>query len=217
MNPAVIQTFVLGPLENNTCLLGDTLTRQAVIVDPSLGCESILPGLQAENWQITQIWLTHAHFDHTAGIESLCRALGAQLPIGLHPADLPLYQDGGGAKRFGFHNRPGPAPSLELQHGQTLLIGETSAEVRHTPGHTPGHVIFYLPSASTALVGDVIFAGSVGRTDLPGGSHALLLESIRTQVLSLPPATRLISGHGPATSVEQESRFNPYLRGMNAA
>lgn len=216
MNPPIIRTFMLGPLQNNTCLLGDPLTRQAVIVDPSLGCESILPGLLAENWQITRIWLTHAHFDHTAGIESLCCALGAQLPIGLHPADLPLYQDGGGAKQFGIHNQPGPEPSFEFQHGQTLLIGNSSVEVRHTPGHTPGHVIFYLPSASTVLVGDVIFAGSVGRTDLEGGSHRQLIESIRTQVLSLPPATRLISGHGPATSVANESRFNPYLQGDTA-
>ncbi len=216
MNPAVIQIFTLGPLENNTCLLGDAPTRQAVIVDPSLGCESILSKLQAENWQITQIWLTHAHFDHTAGIESLQRALGKVLPIGMHPADLPLYLDGGGAKQFGIHNRPGPAPSIEFQHGQTLSIGGASVEVRHIPGHTPGHVLFYLPSAATALVGDVIFSGSIGRTDLPGGSYTQLIESICTQVLSLPPATRLISGHGPATSVEEESRSNPYLRGINA-
>lgn len=210
-----ILTFILGPLENNTCLLGDPLTRQAVIVDPSLGSETLLAKTELRDWQITALWLTHAHFDHTAGIERLLNTLGADLPVGLHPADLPLFQDGGGAREFGIQHAVGRLPSFEFHHGQTLSLGSQAVEVRHTPGHTPGHVIFHVPGASTALVGDVIFAGSVGRTDLSGGSHSQLMQSIRQQVLSLPPATRLISGHGPATSVAREARSNPFRHGWN--
>ena len=212
MTELKIQTYVLGPLENNTYLLSDPVSLQAVIVDPSLGSETLLPELERQHLHLTQIWLTHAHFDHTTGIKGIYRSLGTVIPIGIHPDDLPLYQDGGGAKNFGIRSDPGPEPTFYFQHGEMLTIGDQPVEVRHVPGHTRGHVLFYSPSSAAALVGDVIFAGSVGRTDLPGGSHARLIESIRTQILTLPAATRLLSGHGPETNVERESKHNPFLR-----
>jgi hydroxyacylglutathione hydrolase len=132
-------------------------------------------------------------------------------PAALHPADLPLWQAQGGAPLFGMHIEPGPRPELSLAHGQRLQVGAYEFEVRQAPGHTPGHVIFYCAAAGVAFCGDVIFLGSIGRTDLPGGSYGQLMNSIETQVLSLPDATRLLSGHGPETTVEYERRSNPFL------
>ena len=204
-----LNVYTLGPLENNTILLADPITRDAVVIDPALGIADILPDL--EPWHLTQIWLTHAHFDHFIGIDALQQALGISLPVGLHPDDLTLYQEGGGAAQFNFRLIPGPLPTISFQHGQTLSVGAEKIEVRHVPGHSAGHVLFYLASLGAALVGDLIFAGSVGRTDLPGGSHATLIDSIRTQVLTLPPQTRLVPGHGPETTVVIEAETNPFL------
>jgi glyoxylase-like metal-dependent hydrolase (beta-lactamase superfamily II) len=117
----------------------------------------------------------------------------------------------GGAPFFGMRIDPGPRPSIDLEHGQMLPIGAYTFEVRHAPGHTPGHVIFYCAAERVAFCGDVIFSGSIGRTDLPGGSFDILMRSIKTQVLTLPDETRLFSGHGPQTSVGQERAENPFL------
>ncbi|HNT54469.1 MAG TPA: MBL fold metallo-hydrolase [Anaerolineaceae bacterium] len=204
-----LEVFVLGPLENNTILLADPVSRDAVVVDPGLGVVDILSDLKP--WRVKQIWLTHAHFDHFIGIRTLQQALGDDLCLGLHPADLPLYQEGGGAAQFNFQLTPGPAPTLSFGHGQILSIGSAGVTVRHTPGHSAGHVLFYVSELALALVGDLIFAGSVGRTDLPGGSQVTLLDSIRSQVLTLPPETRLIPGHGPETTVAMEAETNPFL------
>lgn len=206
-----IHSFVLGPLENNTYLLADAETGSAVIVDPAMGVQGILPQIQAQGWMLQAVWLTHAHFDHTTGIAALFNALGRTLPVGLHPADLDLYLQGGGAAGFGFHHRPGPQPSIQFAHADQLSVGNEILEVRHTPGHTPGHVIFYSSAAQSVLVGDVIFAGGVGRTDLPGGSWRQLRKSILDQVFTLPPETRIFSGHGKETSVGVEQDTNPFF------
>lgn len=203
--PIEIVTLSLGPMENNTYLLVDPSTREAVVVDPSFGSEAALDEARARGWSLKAVWLTHAHFDHIAG----AAALG--LPVGLHAADLPLYRQGGGGRAFGVPVEPGPEPAIEFSHRQILTLGASKVEVRQAPGHTPGHVIFYLADAGAALVGDVIFFHSIGRTDLPGASHAQLLESIREQVLTLPPLTRLLPGHGPETTVAEESHANPFL------
>ena len=201
----------LGPMDNNTYLVGDTATRQAVVIDPSFNSETVLEEAGRHGWRIAGIWLTHAHFDHIAGVAALVKAINPPLPVGLHPADLPLWRQGGGARLFGMKMETGPEPALHFEHEQILCVGKHYLEVRHTPGHTPGHVVFYSDEISTVLCGDLIFYHGVGRTDLPGGDHRALLQSIHTQILPLPPATRLLSGHGPETTVEEEAHENPFL------
>ncbi|NPV55501.1 MAG: MBL fold metallo-hydrolase, partial [Anaerolineae bacterium] len=122
-----------------------------------------------------------------------------------------LWQHAGGAHHFGYNIELNLDPTMMLAHGEMIVLGESAIEVRHTPGHSPGHVIFYAAGEQVCFCGDVIFRRSIGRTDLPGGSHEQLLESIRSQVLSLPGETRLLSGHGPETTVANEVRDNPYL------
>lgn len=206
-----IQRLVLGPLENNLYLLGEESSRQAVAIDPGFDAEAVLEQAERQNWTLTAIWLTHAHFDHIAGVKTLREAFTPALPVLMHPADLPLFRQAGGATRFGLQLDPGPEPEILLSDGQTLALGEESLEVRHVPGHTPGHVLFYSASAAIALVGDLIFYRSVGRTDLPGASAPALVQSIRSRVYTLPPATRLLPGHGQETTVQEEIDENPYV------
>ena len=206
-----IVTITLGPMDNNSYLVADSITGQAVAIDPSFESETILEAIDQRGWTLSGIWLTHAHFDHIAGVKTLLNALGPKLPIGLHPADIPLWRQGGGGRSFGLKIEPGAEPALHFDHEQILRLGSHYIEVRHTPGHTPGHVIFYSAEAEAALCGDLIFYRGVGRTDLPGGDQSTLLQSIYTQVLTLPPATRLLCGHGPETAVKDEANENPFL------
>ncbi|NPV84388.1 MAG: MBL fold metallo-hydrolase [Anaerolineae bacterium] len=206
-----IETEVLGPLLNNTYLLGNLETRQAVIVDPSFDVERLVRRASEANFSIVAVWLTHAHFDHLAGADALVNMIRPAPVLGLHPADLALLRDGGGAKNFGLDVQVNVTPTILFEHGQLLSLGEDKIEVRHAPGHTAGHVIFYLPGSGVALCGDVIFRGSIGRTDLPGGSYNQLINSIRSQVLTLPGETRLLCGHGAETTVALERDHNPFL------
>lgn len=206
-----IHTITLGPLANNSYILVEPQSGLAVIVDPTFGGQYILQEIQRAGWELSQIWLTHAHFDHTAGIEDIFRTGNSEIPVGIHPLDVELYRHGGGADQFGVSAPALPEPTLYFDHGQLLTIGEETVEVRHTPGHSPGHVLFYIPQVGAALVGDLIFKNGIGRTDLPGGNMTKLLNSIYRQVLTLPPDTRLLSGHGPETTVAIEADFNPYL------
>jgi hydroxyacylglutathione hydrolase len=204
-------TFVLGPIDNNTYLLWDDETRLAVVIDPSFEPAPVIDAIRTQNLTLTSIWLTHAHFDHTAGIPVLLREINENIPVLLHKADLEIYQTGGMASLFGFSIPELPKPGGFLEDGQMLHLGNYSIEVRFTPGHCPGHVIFYSSEISTAFTGDLIFKQSVGRTDLPGSDQDELLKSIYTQVLTLPEETGLLSGHGPETSVQEEVEMNPYL------
>lgn len=206
-----ILTFVLGPIQNNTYLVTDTDTGEAAVIDPSFGIRPVIDTLEQRKWNLKHVWLTHAHFDHIAGTQELVRAFSDGLTVGLHPADLDLWRNGGGAPFFGVSFHSGPEPTFHFAHGQQLQLGSETLEVRHTPGHSRGHVVIYAPSAATLFSGDLIFRFSVGRTDLPDGDHETLLESIRTQVLTLPPDTRLLSGHGPESTVREEQRYNPFL------
>ncbi len=210
--PIEIVSLVLGPLENNTYLVGDLSTRLAGVVDPSFGSQAILDAAAARGWTIQQIWLTHAHFDHIAGVGEVCAAFQPPPKVGLHPMDLGLWEEKGHAEQFGVAIGPAPRPTLWFAHGQQLALGQEVFEVRHVPGHTRGHVAFYHASG-VMLAGDLIFKGGVGRTDLPGGDSETLLASIRDQVLSLPDSTRLLPGHGPETTVGEERVSNPFLAG----
>jgi glyoxylase-like metal-dependent hydrolase (beta-lactamase superfamily II) len=210
-----IITITHGPVETNTYLAADTQNGEAIVIDPAWDGEQIALAAGKRGWQIRQIWLTHAHFDHLAGAAGLVDHIQPPPPVGLHEDDLPLWSMRGGAELFGIHIDPGPRPQLKFEAGQKLLVGKVSFEIRHAPGHTRGHVIFYAQEESLAFCGDVIFAGGIGRTDLPGGDFGQLMESIRSQVLSLPDETRLLSGHGPETTVGEERRFNPFLTDLD--
>ncbi len=210
--PLQILSFTVGPVATNAYLLADLASGEAVLIDPGAEAPRLVQALRAHHWRLTTIWLTHAHFDHLGGVAGVLRAVQPSPPVGLHPHDCWLWQAKGGADWFGLDiEDPGPAPDIGFYHGDTLQIGEYACEVRHTPGHTPGHVVFYCPEASALFAGDLIFRGSVGRTDLPGGDHQALLESIHTQVLTLPDKTRIFPGHGPATTVGAERQGNAFL------
>lgn len=209
--PPTLLTYVLGPLENNTYVVADPTSREAAVIDPSFEPEVMLADLKRLGFDLTTVLLTHAHFDHITGIAEIVRSCGSAIRVGLHPSDLSLYRTGGSAADFGLPFEIGPEPQVLLGVGQVLKIGEIELEVRHTPGHTPGHVVFYCPVASVVFCGDLIFAGSVGRTDLPGGNHAQLIASIRRDILTLPPKTQLLSGHGSPTTVAEEAASNPFL------
>ena len=207
----LILCYVLGPLDNNSYLLVDQESKDAAVIDPSDDPETLLVDAQQQGIQIKIILLTHAHFDHIAGVVSVANSQIPAIPVALHPDDLELYRQGGGAGMFGLPFDPVPEPEMLLTEGQVIQVGSIEIEVRHTPGHTAGHVVFICHEAEVVFCGDLIFAGSVGRTDLPGGSYAQLLESIQRHILPLPPETSLLSGHGPETTVGKEASTNPYL------
>ncbi len=202
-----------GPFQQNTLLVECRATGASALVDPGAATPELLDHLAQGERRPEAIWLTHAHLDHVDGIPA-ARAEHPDLSVALHPADLPLYErapDQARAYGIPFAGTL-PTPDRTLEAGGTLALGELSFEVRFAPGHAPGHVIFVEVEAGVALVGDVIFQRSIGRTDLPGGDTQTLLASIRTQVLSLPDDTRLFPGHGPPTTVGEERVGNPFLR-----
>jgi hydroxyacylglutathione hydrolase len=206
-----IVTMQLGPMGNNTYLIADAETHKAAVIDPGFDSELVLTAAAKRGWLLVEIWLTHAHFDHIAGVNTLAKQFQPPLPSALHPDDLPLWRQSGGARLFGIDLDPGPEPDRMLAHGQILRLGSEELQVRHTPGHSPGHVVFHSAASKVVFCGDLIFYRSVGRTDLPGSSHAALLESIKKEIFTLPQETQLLSGHGPDTTVREEKNENPFL------
>ncbi len=206
-----IVPFVLGPVQTNAYLIADPESGEAAVIDPAWDGEVILAAARSRGWRIAHLWYTHAHFDHIGGAAAIADASNPLPLVALHPADHALWRMQGGAALFGFNIDPGPEPTIDLVEGQILRLGAVELEVRHTPGHTPGHTILYAPTLSVCFCGDLIFRGSVGRTDLPGGNAEQLLESIRSKVFSMPDETRLLSGHGAETTVGEEKRSNPFV------
>lgn len=207
-----VVSLELGPAMTNAYLIADGESGTAVAIDPAWDGQLLASEAERRGWRVTDIWLTHAHFDHFGGAAQLSDRAPAPLPVALHPDDYPLWKALGGAPWFGFPDfDPGPEPTVELAHGTTLRVGRYRVEVRHAPGHTPGHVLFVVPEAMLAFVGDVIFESGVGRVDLPGGDWSTLLSSIDEQVLSLPDEMRLFTGHGRPTTVGRERATNPFL------
>lgn len=206
-----IVSFVLGPVQTNSYLVADAGTGEAAVIDPAAEGDVILKEAGRRGWRIGNIWLTHAHFDHIGGVAAVADGSSPPPPVALHPEDYWLWRNEGGAPLFGIRMDPGPEPTIDLAHGQILRLGEVKFEVRHTPGHTRGHVIFCCHSEKVVFCGDLIFQGSIGRTDLPGGDYDTLIGSIRDQILTLPDETRLLSGHGPETTVSMERAYNPFL------
>jgi len=206
-----IVSFTLGPVQTNAYLVADSDTKEAAVIDPAWNGHIILAEAQKRGWRIAHLWYTHAHFDHIGGAGAIADALNPLPLVALHPHDHVLWRAGGGGAIFGFDIDPGPEPTIDFYQGQILRLGSVEFEVRFTPGHTPGHCILYVPSSDACFCGDLIFAGSVGRTDLPGGNWEQLVESIKTQVFTLPDETRLFSGHGPESTVGEEKKGNPFV------
>jgi glyoxylase-like metal-dependent hydrolase (beta-lactamase superfamily II) len=206
-----ILTLILGPVSTNCYIIADSDTGEAMVIDPAWDGQKIFLESQKRGWKISQLWYTHAHFDHFGGAADLDKELNRPPTVALHPMDLELWKNQGGAPYFGMQIDPGPEPVVELFHGQILRLGKMEFEVRHTPGHTPGHVVFYCAKESLMFCGDLIFQGSVGRTDLPGGDWEALTRSIKEQVFTLPDQTQLLSGHGEKSTVGEEKRGNPFV------
>jgi hydroxyacylglutathione hydrolase len=222
-----IHVLPAGPIETNAYLLTEPARGEAVLIDaPGEVWAEVEPILRKEKCRLVELWLTHGHWDHMQGGAEVVRATGAR--VRAHMDDRPLIETPEVMKRFMM-----PGQELEpmkvdawVQPGETIAALGTTAEVRHVPGHCPGNVLFYFapPGASAvalakadspgvAFVGDALFAGSVGRSDLPGGDFAVLEQSIRSQIYTLPDATRVFPGHGPDTTVGEEKRSNPYVAG----
>lgn len=206
-----IVSFTLGPVQTNAYLVADPVTKEAAVIDPAWDGHIILKAAQQRGWRIGHLWYTHAHFDHIGGAGAIADALNPLPLAALHPSDHVLWRAGGGGALFGFDIDPGPEPTVDFVHGMKMKLGSNEFEVRFTPGHTPGHCVFYVPSAKVCFCGDLIFAGSVGRTDLPGGDWDALMKSIQEQIFTLPDETRLLSGHGPVTTVGEEKLNNPFV------
>lgn len=208
-----VVTFELGMALTNTYLIGGPEQDHAVVIDPAWQGDRVAGAAQDRDWRIGSIWLTHAHFDHFGGAAGVADAYDVPVPVALHAQDQPLWRAMGGAAFFGLEAfDPGPEPTVELTHGMVLKLGEVEFEVRHTPGHSLGHIILVARELKAVFCGDLIFQGSVGRTDLPGGSWEILLKSIQDEILPLPDETQLFPGHGPPTSVGYERQHNPFLQ-----
>jgi len=198
-----------GMFAENCFLVIDELTHQCAIVDPGQEAGLILHKIEQAAAQPVAIWLTHAHVDHVLGVAEVARQTGAI--VWLHPADRPLYD--GVAEQAAWFGLAAPeeqpAPDRDLVASEQLKVGGLSFDVRHAPGHSPGSVCFV--GHGVVFSGDVLFAGSIGRTDLPGGDFETLIASIERELLPLPDDTIVYSGHGPETTIGRERRTNPFL------
>jgi glyoxylase-like metal-dependent hydrolase (beta-lactamase superfamily II) len=204
------ETLPVGLLQCNCTILGDETSREAIVVDPGDNIPAIQAILHNHGLTVKHIIITHAHIDHIAGALHLKRLTGAPILYNLNDLPLVKMMD----VQASWLRMPTPEvspPDAPLTDGQTVSISGLSGTVLHTPGHTQGSVCLYLPQQLLLLAGDTLFAGSVGRTDLPGGDTQQLIDSIQTQILTLPDDVVVIPGHGPNTTIGEERETNPFL------
>ena len=213
------EVFPVGLLQCNCSIVGDERSGEAIVVDPGDEISRILAMLQRHTLRVTQIVITHGHIDHIAGASRLKALTGAPILYNSHDVELARMMDFQ-ATLLGLPSVPEvPPPDDTLEDGRILTLAAApdstqpslTGQVLHTPGHTQGSICLYLPDQSLLIAGDTLFAGSIGRTDLPGGDTATLLRSIHHKLLALPDATRVIPGHGPATTIGDERATNPFL------
>jgi glyoxylase-like metal-dependent hydrolase (beta-lactamase superfamily II) len=203
--------FPVGPLQCNCSILGDEKTHEAMVIDPGDQIERILEILRQEKLTLKQIVITHAHIDHVGGAMKLKAATGA--PILMNQNDYALLKMLDMQATWVGMQSPGPVQIDEsVSQGRVLKIGEVSAQVIDTPGHTEGSICVYIPAEKKLIAGDTLFAGSIGRTDLPGGSMEKIMRSLHNQVLALPDETEVTPGHGPNTTIGEEREMNPFLQ-----
>ena len=205
----IFETFAVGPLQCNCIVVGCEQTREALVIDPGDEVDRILQVLNHHNLRVIGILHTHAHFDHVGATKPLKEATGS--PAYMHKEDLFLYEHL--AQQVAMFGLKAPE-STNIKHwfkeGDVVKSGTLAAQVLHTPGHSPGSVCFSLPGK--LLSGDTLFAGSIGRTDLWGGSYEQIIQSIRTKLLVFPDETEVYPGHGPSTTVGREKQYNPFLQ-----
>ena len=204
-----VAAFAVGPFQENAYLIIDTLDERAILVDPDQEPERLLRPVRDAGAELQAIWLTHAHVDHVGAIAEIKRRTG--VPIYLHPLERPLYHNAAQhGLLFGVRIEQPPPADRELADGDRLSVGSLSFEVMHVPGHAPGHVVIH--GHGVAFVGDCLFAGSIGRTDLPLANGAQLARSLE-RICTLPDDTVVYPGHGPATTIAAEKAANPFLTG----
>jgi len=207
----VVVSIPNGQFMQNCYLVADPASGAAAMIDPGEESDRILAELDRRGWTLEAIWLTHAHVDHIMGVGDVVARW--PVPIWLHPLDRPLYDNlSPQAAMFGLRVPPAPPATDEIRPGEPLALGGIRFEVRHAPGHSPGSVA--LVGYGRVFGGDVLFSGSVGRTDLPGGDTATLFASIEREFLTLPDSTIVHSGHGPDTTIGVERATNPFLTGV---
>ena len=207
------QTIPVTPFQQNCSLIWDDQTQQAAVIDPGGDLDLILSEVQQRGLKLEQIWLTHAHIDHAGGTAVLARNLNLPI-VGPHPGDqfwIDRLSDQG--RMFQLPDAEVFTPTRWLADGDTVTLGSHTLNVRHCPGHTPGHVVFHSPEIKRAFVGDVLFAGSIGRTDFPQGDHDTLIASITQRLWPMGNDTVFIPGHGPESTFGRERISNPYVGG----
>ena len=207
----ILESFPVGPLRCNCTILGDEATQEAIVIDPGDNIAEILSRLKKHGLTLRQIVITHAHIDHVGGAALLKKATGA--PVFLNQNDLGLLQ--AMEMQAGWLGIPTPEvvpPDASADDGLTVGLATLPAEVIHTPGHTPGSICLLFPQQQLLVAGDTLFAGSIGRTDLPGGDGRQILRSLRDRLMVLPDTTRVLPGHGADTTIGEEKQSNPFLQ-----
>jgi len=207
----IIRSMPLGPLQANCFIVGCEETRQAAAIDPGGDADRIIAALKKDHLTLAAIINTHGHFDHVGANMALKRATDAQLMI--HKLDAPMLAYAPqSAAAWGLRADDSPEPDRLLEDGDTIECGQLQFDVIHTPGHSPGGSCFYIKDENVVFVGDTLFAGSIGRTDLPGGDYDTLIRSIQTRLFVLPDDTKVYNGHMELTTIGEEKRFNPFCR-----
>ncbi|WP_283776615.1 MBL fold metallo-hydrolase [Stappia sp. WLB 29] len=210
--PIQIIVIPVTAFQQNCSVIFDRETKAGAVIDPGGEVDRILGALEEHGVKVEKIVLTHGHIDHVGGAAELAERLSVPV-LGPHEADRPLLERvEQQAREFGVGDVRSVEPDTWLSEGDDLTMAGRSFQILHCPGHAPGHLVFFDPELRFAISGDVLFAGSVGRTDLPGGNHETLIASIRDKMLPLGDDVTFLPGHGPASTIGHERRTNPYLR-----